>query len=394
MKIKLFILLLLFFLPLLSLSALDYGLVLEADIAGEAADPFSFSSSLIPWLSMPLGNGNLFLSARAAAEYKGETWTLAPELLRTEFAYRLNGIDLKAGRIQYSDPLRLVANGLFDGAQVLFDIGEGSLGAGIWYTGLLYKKTANITMTESELASFNTALDYADFANTYFAPSRLFAAVDWEHPALADLIRLKASLIGQFDLSANENLYHSQYMALNAAVPISSFIFNLGGCLELAQVSDNFQFSSAWEIGFSWTPPLSIPNKLSLLGRISGGNVDDVVSAFVPITTETQGNILRAKLSGLSMIRLEYTARFLESLSFNVQNSYFILSDLETYQGLPTGRDGYFLGDELYVFLTWSPFSDLQIKGGGGIFMPSLGNADPESNLLWRVELSISFAIL
>jgi len=393
MKIKLLLLIMLLSLPVFSLSAFDYGLLLDTDTASEYTDTFSFSTALIPWFSIPLGNGNLFLSARGAVEYEGETWTLVPELMRTEFAYRFDGIDLKTGRFQYSDPLGFIANGLFDGAQVLFDIGEGRLGAGIWYTGLLYKRTANITMTESETASFNIDLDYSDFANTYFAPRRLFAAVDWENPVLKDLVRLKTSLIGQFDLSANENLYHSQYLALKAAIPVKSFTFDLGGCLELAQADELFQFSYAGEFGASWTPPLNIPNKLALLARFSGGSMNDTVSAFVPITTVDQGNILKAKLSGLSMIRLEYTARLHESFSINFQNSYFILSDSETFQGLPAGRDGRFLGDELYGIFIWSPFSDLQFKGGGGIFMPFMGNADPNSDLLWRVEFSMSLAI-
>jgi len=393
LKLKLFILL--FFLSIFSLYAVDFGLLLEGSAANEITDEWGFKGSVFPWFSTPIGEaGDFYVSARAAAEFKGETFAFIPELMRTEFAYRWDTWEIKAGRIQYSDPFGFIADGLFDGAQVSFDIGQSSLSAGVWYTGFLYKKNANITMTEPELLANYTALDFGDFLNTYFAPPRLLAAVDWEHPALAELIRLKASLIGQFDLSANSSLYHSQYLALRAAIPVGRFVFDLGGCFELAQVADLFQISFAGEVGISWTPPLSIPNRLTLLGRFSGGTVDDVVRAFVPITTVTQGNILKAKLSGLSMIRLEYTARLHESFSFNVQNSYFILSDLGTYQGLPAARNGFFLGDEVYASFVWSLFSDLQIKGGGGIFLPSLGNADPQGNLLWRAELSLSFAIL
>jgi len=382
-------------LPALFLSAADFGLFLEGSFAREITDEFEYGAALIPWFSTPLGTAaDFYISAKAGAEYKGDAWAVIPELLRTEFAYGWDSGEIKAGRILYSDPLGFIANGLFDGAQVSLDLGEGSLGAGVWYTGLLYKTSAAITMTEPDLTAYNTDLDYADFANTYFAPRRLLAALDWEHPALAERIRLKAALVGQFDLSGNENLYNSQYLALKASVPINRFSFDLGACAELAQAADLMQFSFAGELGISWMPPLQFPNRLMLVGRFSGGTVDETITAFIPITTVSQGNILKAKLSGLSTINLEYTARLHQSFSVGIQNSYFILSDLGTYQGLPEGREGHFLGDEVYGFLVWSPFSDLQIRGGGGVFLPSLGDADPKGDMLWRAELSLRLALL
>jgi len=382
-------------LPALFLSAADFGLLLEGSALREINEEFEYSGALVPWFSTPVGSaGNFYISAKAGAEYKGDAFAFVPELLRTEFAYRWDGGELKAGRILYSDPLGFIANGFFDGARVSFNLGEGSLALGAWYTGLLYKTTANITMTESDLAIYNTDLDYADFTSTYFAPRRLLAALDFEHPALAERIRLRAAVIGQFDLSGNDTLYNSQYVALKAGIPAGRFSFELGACGELAQAADQLQFSFAGELGISWIPPLSIPNRLLLLGRFSGGTVDDTITAFIPITTAAQGNVLKAKLSGLSTVSLEYTARLHQTLTFGIQDSYFILSDLGTYQGLPSGREGHFLGNEVYGFLVWSPFSDLQLRGGGGVFLPSLGDADPDSKMLWRAELSLSLALL
>jgi hypothetical protein len=128
-------------------------------------------------------------------------------------------------------------------------------------------------------------------------------------------------------------------------------------------------------------------------GRFSGGTVNDTVRAFVPLTTQPQGNILKAKLSGLSMLNLDYTARLQESFSFSLSSSYFVISDMRTYDGIPGGRDGYFLGNEFYGKLVWSPVSDLQIRAGGGVFLPMLGNADPQGGLLWQVELRVSLAL-
>jgi len=382
-------------LPALFLSAADFGLLLEGSAVREINEEFEYGAGLIPWFSTPVGAaGNFYISAKAAAEYKNDEWAIIPELLRTELAFRWDSGELKAGRILYSDPLGFIANGFFDGARASLNLGEMTLGAGVWYTGLLYKTTANITMTEQDLAIYNTALDFADFADTYFAPRRLLAALDWEHPALAERIRLRAAVIGQVDLSGNEFLYHSQYLALKAGIPVNRFSFEIGGCFEVAEAAEQMYFSFAGELGISWMPPLQIPNRLMLLGRFAGGTVDDTITAFIPVTTAAQGNILKAKLSGLSTINLEYTARLHKTLSFGIQDSYFVLSDLGTYQGLPTGREGHFLGNEMYGFLVWSPVSDLQLRGGGGVFLPSMGNAEPDGKMLWRAELSLSLALL
>jgi hypothetical protein len=76
-----------------------------------------------------------------------------------------------------------------------------------------------------------------------------------------------------------------------------------------------------------------------------------------------------------------------------IADSYFVLSDLGTYQGRPYGKDGHFLGNEVYGFVTWNPLSDLQIKAAGGIFLPSLGNADKEADPMWRIDLSVIMAL-
>jgi len=410
MKTKPFICVLYFVLfPAFFLSAADWGTMLEGTAAREITDDLQYSGSLVPWVSVPfLGaegtelRGGLYFSAGITAEYKKDTWTFIPELLRTELSFRWDGGEIKAGRMYYTDPLGFVAQGLFDGAHLVLNLGGGSLGIGAWYTGLLYKKNANITMTGPELESYNTDpanndfpdTYFGDFWDSYFAPRRLLAALDWEHPALGEWVRLKASLIGQMDLSGSENLYHSQYLTFKIGVPVSRFTFELGGCFELAEAADSYQIAYAGELGIAWMPPLSIPNRLMLLGRYAGGKVDDTITAFVPITTESQGDVLKAKFSGLSMIRLEYMARFHRSFSIGFRNSYFILNDLGTYQGLPLGREGHFLGNEVYGFLTWNPFSDLQFRGGGGVFLPFLGDADPNGDILWRAELTMSFAFL
>jgi hypothetical protein len=399
-----FIVILLLLLPAFSLSAMDFGLLLDQTIGAggadnnNAADGIYYSGTFVPWLSMPLDSlhkgTRLFLSAGFTEEYAGKNASFLPELLRVELTFPVGeGMEIKAGRMQYADPLGFIAAGLFDGARFSFAGGNiGTFGVGAWYTGLLSKKSAQITMTEKERVSFNTEIDYKKFTGTYFAPSRILFAFDWDNPYMTEWLRLKAALIGQFDLSGNETL-NSQYMAVKAVIPVNSFVFNFGGCLELIQASVQNNISLIGELCIAWIPPTPIRDKLSLTGQFSSGTLDDIpLVAFVPVTTVNQGYILKANISGLSTICLDYTARLLENLSLNVSSAYFFLNDPVTYKGLPSGKGGPPLGNEFFGRLIGSPLSDLQFNRGGGVFLPSMGKADKTAGQIWRVELNAVIA--
>jgi len=407
-------LLLFVFCSLLSLNAYDWGLQLNQSlgvegVSGESQDnSLTYSGTLVPWFSLPFGSpaynaGNLYLSAGVTLSYPSESGDRAvlfiPELLRTELSWRIGtNSEIKIGRMNYSDPLGIIANGLFDGARFSFSLNNSSFSAGLWYTGLLYKKSANITMTDNDMDAYREELDYARFGDTYFAPRRIIAAFDWNNPYLANWLRLKASLIAQFDLSGSDDLYHSQYLAIKAAIPVRNFVFDLGGCLELAEQSEELKVSLAGEFGIGWMLPTPIRDMLRFSCLLTNAAINDsAFAAFVPITTIPQGEILQAKFSGLSMFRLDYTARLHETFSINIVNAYFIASDYESYQGFPQvssgGRKGNFLGYEVSGRLIWSPFSDLQLNLGGGIFLPSMGNTGSQSGVLWRVNFNVALAI-
>jgi len=284
--------------PLCSLAAYDLGFLVDnaASYEGNEDTPelkdMQYSGTGVLWFSTPLGEtADLYISGGAKAQYEYREWKVIPELFRTELTVQIgeNG-SLSVGRMSYADPLGFIAAGLFDGARYSMDFANGStLGIGAWYTGLLYKKDINITMTEEDFAMYNEPLDYGNFFDTYFAPKRLVAALDWEHPALKDFIRVNLSLIGQFDLSGNEILYHSQYLIAKLGIPVKSFFFELGGSAELAEMSNRYQFAFAGELGIAWSLPTKINDRLKFTGRFSSGTKNDTFRAFVPITAEAQG---------------------------------------------------------------------------------------------------------
>ena len=394
-RLTLFFFLSLVFLPSLS-RAMDFGLILDQspEFGGAGKETaFGYTGILTPRVSALLGNRSEFhISAGFRADYLNENWTFMPELLRTELSLRFGSGQFVAGRMLYSDPLAFIAEGLFDGARFSLDTAGGTFSAGAWYTGLLYKKRINITMTDEELISNGADPDYEDFFNTYFAPRRIVSALDWEHPALGERLRIKFSLLGQYDISGAD--LHSQYAALKLSLPVKNFIFDLGGCVELIEEKNEFLgIGLAGEMGIVWMLPTAIEDRLSFLGRFSSGVIEGgQIIAFQPLVTKAQGEILEARFSGISTLSLDYIARLHRTFSLGLTSTYFVRSDLGTFTGF-VGEDEYFLGNEFCGRLLWSPSSDIQLNLGGGAFMPSLGNVAPDAQTVWRVELNVILSL-
>jgi len=365
-----------------SLFAIDVGVVLDQTpkYSGSGDDTaFTYEGIVIPRITGLIGDtGDFYVSA--GFNGMNDPWSFVPELLRTDINWQSGNMNLTVGRMEYDDPLGYIASGLFDGGRAAFQTGMGNFSIGAWYTGLLYKKRDNIEMTENEYRANNTALDYGDFADSYFAPRRALAAVDWEHQGLGELVITRLSLLSQFDLT--EEKLNSQYLAGKVIIPYGVFSFDLGGCFELVEADDNIDPAFAAEFAIAWRHTV---HYLSLGAKYSSGE-SDTLAAFLPLTTNTQGHILEPKLSGISMFSLDYTARLSETFSVGLYPAYFMLNGSQ-------GDDKNLLGAEIYAALYWSPQPDIGVILGGGVFMPSLGNVAPDEDSNWRLELNVVLAL-
>jgi len=409
------IILLLLFVPA-CLGAYDMGLLVDQNVGLGGDDRgidlsdigVDYSATVIPRFSFFLGESDswdVFLSAGITVNYEDEEWSYIPEILRTEVSGRDGIFRIRAGRMPYTDPLYFIVDGLFDGGQAFFDTPAGTFNVGAWYTGLLYKKKAYIIISPEDFISYSTPLDYSEFADTYFASKRMLATLGWEHPSLAEIIRLKFSLISQYDLNDYDNPYHSQYASLKAGILVKQFMFELGGAFQAAEAvkapkDDIFSIGYAGALGISWALPGAVQHQVSLNGLYSSGKAESgLVAAFVPVTTKEQGNILKAQFSGISVLDLDYSIRIHETLSSGITATYFIRNDLGTYMGYPVpvggaeDNDGHFLGVEFFSRIIWSPVSDLRMSLGGGIFFPSTGDVDPKGVSQWRVEVGLVLAL-
>ncbi|MCL2721274.1 MAG: hypothetical protein FWD47_08045 [Treponema sp.] len=396
----LLILLTFFILSPLSLWAIDFGLVTNVNMGygniGSDDSKFNFKIDLWPRLSMLIGDNGEFLFSAGLTIGVDEGFYIIPEILHTEFTMRFGSSGIRVGRINYSDPLSFIAEGLFDGALFYHNSGLGVFSAGAMYTGFLYKKNANITMTGNDLVNFSMPIDYSDFFGTYFAPSRFVASLGWEHPSVGEFMNLNTALIAQIDLTDTDNKFNSQYLIAKAGIPFSSFLLEVGGSLGITQNDESsFNMAFAGEAGIYWLFTSEFNSRLSVVARIAGGRSENSANAFIPITTKYYGYILKHKMSGLTVVSVNYSSRLSQNFGAFANASYFIRNDLGTFQGYPvsSGSEGFFLGPELSAGLTWSIFSDLQLGLGGGFFMPSLGNAGSKESMQWRIELTAKMSI-
>jgi len=377
-------------------SALNFGLLLDQNFA-VANSGFGYEPALVPHFSALLGDsGDLFLSGSLRAVYgiredeEDLSWSFVPELLRSEFIWRFRATDLQVGRMNYSDPMGIVAGGLFDGARLSFHTAAGTFGIGVWYTGLQYTNRARIGMTAGDLAN-----------SGYFASRRVMAAADWDHPSVAPRqlpgLRLNLALLGQVDVNngdRNEH-YHSQYLVARAMMPVRRLVFELGSSVGAGQLlrggGADFQLGLAADAAMHWLPRSPVPSMVSLAGRYTSGWSDGPITAFTPVTQFSHGHALRSASPGISTASLTYAVRLHRSLVTSLRASGLIRSgtiliDADRLGGDPNDRR--FLGTELFVSLAWSPLSDLALSLGAGMFQPR-----GSSTLLGRLDLGLVLSL-
>jgi hypothetical protein len=164
----------------------------------------------------------------------------------------------------------------------------------------------------------------------------------------------------------------------------------------MEKANEDLGFGFAAHVEGAWTPLTSQQDRLTLGVIWSSGKVNDTIGAFVPISTVNQGQVLRAKLSGLMRVHSAYTLRIFPSLSAELGVAYFLRTDSATFSDpdLDASSDSYLLGGEISGSLTWVPLSDVSLIAGGGVFLPALGkalvsNAKPK----WLISMGVMLSL-
>ncbi len=370
--------------PVVSVGASDFGMALS--LAPKVSqEGFSLTVMSNPWFSALLGeNGELYLSGIVKLETTFQSATLLLDLGRSQVKLRPSpGTSWEFGRMPFADESGFVASGLLDGARWTGSLGSLGASAGLFYTGLLNKKSAEIVLT---------AVDGADLldADRFFAPPRLLAVLSGglRNPP-AFLSRLSAQAVGQFDLRGGSDTLHSQYLTLTAGIPAGdAFGFEVSAAAALAEPSGSDPvFHAAGALQASWDPPGALKDQAYLGFRAATG----ADGGFPNITSLEQGRVFTPGPSGLASARLGYKARPSAVLAADAQAVGFLRfaeggpADAE----LDPGSDSPWLGAELYASLTWTPLSDLSVLAGTGIFLPASGGAFlPDTPARWLLSVA------
>jgi hypothetical protein len=406
-----FLFLLMVFLMLEPLGAIDFGLTTNNyfgaynNVNNVKQNEYEYRFDVLPHVLFYFNDtSELYMSVRFSLGrekigQEGNYFYYLPEITRTELSLRKGNWGINAGRIYQADPLGFVATGLFDGIRFTHISTDGNISIGTYYTGLLYKKSANVAMTAEEQAHYDSPLGNTidDIYDTFFAPRHVLLSFDYEHPSFLEKLQIKAAITEQMDFSGMDERYHSQYFTLKASLPYKSFTFDFGTSFEMSlsvlEGEVHYEDAFAFDGGIYWMLPTKLTGRLSLIGRY-GGQIDKGV--FIPVTNKFYGNVLKARLPGISLFSLDYATRPIRNLRTNLSLMYFVRNDLWTYVGYPVDIDnnvGRFLGPEFFTRIVWNPFSDLQVNFGGGIFLPSLGNVNPAQKYRWYAELSVALML-
>jgi len=383
----------------LTCAAADFGLVLSEGFLAEHSDGTDTANkiTIAPWLSFPLGDADIYVSAGLSANYE-EKFFFVPELFRAELSYRANsdsypGFGVRLGRIKWQDITRFTAIGTFDGAEVLADLGSAQLGLAALYTGLLYKDTADINTSPGDTKDYGAAFEWNDFEGTYFAPRRLLASLYGDFPAFpSGRGNIQAGLMAQFDFSGAKEAFNTQYLLIRYSFYYKSFDLAAAGAIELENTEgDGLRAAYAFSAEGGWQTGLLV-DRLSLGLRWSSGD-GPASASFFPLTREAQGVAFRPVLSGMMILRANYQARLLPSLSAQLGGRYFIRTDSTSYVDPYIQNGSYLLGTELDGTVLWLPFSDLSFSLSGGLFFPRTGAAMAENApLRWAVNMGAIFS--
>jgi hypothetical protein len=398
----------------ISAGALDFGLALnqelktsnEASGLGQSGDgAFFYTPVVSPWLSAPLGKSfSLYLSGRVGFDYTADfegnsAWrspVALPELDRTELTWLASpSLYFRLGRQRFQDSTGLAAAGLFDGLSAGFSAAGSRFSLGAWYTGFLYKDTADIVMTSRDQDEYEKpfALDEG-----YFASRRAMVSFEWEKPDLGMRSSLALGVLGQFDLNGDDDLFHSQYLSARYGLRLSeSLELQLDAALGIGEDPEWVVFF-AGGLGLNWALPGALDDHLSLRGLYSSPSQGSRLRPFIPVSSVPRGQVFGPALVGISVIRGAYTLRPRPALSLTGEASYFIRTDTVSFQDDREPEklkgEGYFLGGECYGTALWTPLPDLALTLGGGAFFPRLGNAfTDKAEIRWKAALGLILSL-
>ena len=374
----------------------DFGLSLDQTIEVEN-NLLTYDIGLTPWFSFSNGkNISLYLSSLLTVNYSGDFannggWGFIPEVSRFSLTWNINeNMSLEAGRIEYADVLDFTASGLFDGFRFNIDLPPGTLSAALLYTGLLYKETASIIMTGADGINYSVPFDGKNY-NYYSASRRMITSIRWDMPVkfpVGEAVKFSADILAQFDLNGGSDILHSQYASALMEFYPKDMLKITGGLLFGMMQNNNGDFGVSFgllaqcKMGFSFTPAADL---FSVTVKAAFGSTENGFNSYMPVSGVPQGSIFEETLSGLASVSLDYSIEILDSLFAQCALRYY----MRTHN---ISNEGNFYGGEFWASLGWQPLEDIFAFFGGGLFIPGMGNINPDDTVMWKITAGITIS--
>jgi hypothetical protein len=376
-------------------------------VANTPSPPTNIEEELFGSLNTPFdAKGSGFeLSAHAWAGYPA---TAAGDFdtLNVHFVYQGLGSEVKKlkwtlGRYQLTEPTGLIVNQPVDGSSLDFDMGAYNLKLAAGYTGLVMRSTTALVLSRTDQESEDLLASPRLLGS--LEASAVFSGHTVTFGALAQQDQTDpGKLVKEWSTTIEPNKggrIDTQYLTLKAEGPLADKLFytafatfESGTTLSQIPVSnvDTYEYKpiTALLAGLesSWFAPTFLSASVNFRALFASGD-GDATSAiegntkgnstmFVPVNSTTLGAVFNPGLSNLGYYELTGSLKPLpgESLVLGGKLMGFhrlVAGAISASGVLQNGP--IWMGEELDVFSTWQPYSDLQLTATVGAFLPTAG---------------------
>jgi hypothetical protein len=313
------------------------------------------------------------------------------ELDRLEFSIMPHDVFFaNIGRVPFKDALGFVADGNFDGGNVIFSSGNHIFSGGAFYTGLLYKETAKILMSNE---------DREDYVNSdYFAPGHYLFSIGYDYSG--SNVDIGFNVLRQADIHKDVLLQSFYLLEKFSLRPTDTINININTAMGVVIMFDGlFQLGFAPSLSVFYMPHGIFPGRLGFETIWYSGNLDN--KKEMPVITRKQiGYIYNPELTNLLSLKAQYLANLTKSFSFETSlalfartstdliPNYWFYSEFEN----AANDNKYLLGEEFVFTVICSPVSDLSFNIGTGLFFPDSGMDNVYSELspvTWDIRLGL-----
>jgi len=321
---------------------------------------------------------------------------MLPALDEAEFSFFPARIfTLNLGRVLFKDPQGMIADGSFDGGNILFSFAGHSIKLGAFYTGLLTKKEAKILISPEERDDY--------FNGGYFAPPHFVFSALYDYVSKDERKNFSLNVIRQEDLREDTAAQNIWVLPGISFAPVRDLNFNLTGIFCTASGSAGTTYSAAARLSAFYIFDLYLPSRAGLGINLLYGGIEKPQAMPVLNKTGRTGHIYDPEETRLLFFNAQYLANINTRLSIGLDFAMFFRLDTDfipayqIFSAFENPRsDNPVLGEEFVFTLIHNLFSDISVKFGSGLFFPCAGDGKvytAAAPVQWDIRLALLISL-